>query len=69
MPTAILLPIDNGQLKATYKPSDSTISFYVNDIDIEKRPLLTLRLSDHNPTYQNYVGSKRLFLLTVWHSR
>ena len=47
--------VDSGQLKATYKPSNSTISFYVNDIDVGERPLLTLRLSDHNPEYWSYV--------------
>lgn len=47
--------VDSGQLKATYKPSNSTISFYVNDIDVGERPLLTLRLSDHNPKYWSYV--------------
>lgn len=47
--------VDSGQLKATYKPSVSTISFYVNDIDVGERPLLTLRLSDHRPDYQNYI--------------
>ena len=47
--------IDGGQLKATYNQSNSTISFYVNDISIDKRPLLTLRVSDHRPAYQNYI--------------
>ena len=47
--------VDSGQLKVTYKPSNSTISFYANDIDVGERPLLTLRLSDHNPEYWSYV--------------
>ena len=47
--------VNSGQLKATYNQSNSTISFYVNDISVEKRPLLTLRVSDHRPTYQNYI--------------
>ena len=50
--------VDSGKLNATYRPSDSTISFYVKDISIGKRPLLTLRLSDHRPNYQNYIGQQ-----------
>ena len=45
----------SGQIKATYNQSNSTISFYVNDISVGKRPLLTLRISNHRPTYQNYI--------------
>ena len=47
--------INSGQLKATFRPSDSTFSFYYNDIDIGERPLLTLRLANHNPQYQHYI--------------
>ena len=48
--------VDSGKLNATYRPSNSTISFYVKDISVGERPLLTLRLSNHRPTYQNYVN-------------
>ena len=47
--------VDSGQLNATYNQSENTISFYVNDISIGERPLLTLRVSDHRPTYQKYI--------------
>ena len=47
--------VDSGQLNATYNQSEDTISFYVNDISIGERPLLTLRVSDHRPTYQKYI--------------
>lgn len=49
--------VNSGQLKAKIKPSKSSISFYVTDIDMGERPLLTLRLSNHNPAYQNYIRS------------
>lgn len=49
--------VNSGQLKAKIKPSKSSISFYVTDIDMVERPLLTLRLSNHNPAYQNYIRS------------
>ena len=49
--------VNSGQLKAKIKPSKSSISFYVTDIDVGERPLLTLRLSNHNPAYQNYIRS------------
>ena len=52
----LLALINSGQLKAKYRASESTFSFYFNDIDLGERPLLTLRLADHNPTYQNYVN-------------
>ena len=52
----LLTLINSGQLKAKYRASKSTFSFYFNDIDLEEKPLLTLRLADHNPTYQNYVN-------------
>lgn len=49
--------VNSGQLKAKIKPSKSSISFYVTDIYVGERPLLTLRLSNHNPAYQNYIRS------------
>ena len=47
--------VNSGQLKATYEQEDETISFYVNNISIGKRPLLKLRVSDHRPIYQKYI--------------
>lgn len=51
--------INSGNLKATCNPSKSTVSFYVNDIETINRPLLTLtlRLSDHHPTLQDYIDN------------
>ena len=51
--------INSGKLKATCNPSKSTVSFYVNDIETVNRPLLTLtlRLSDHHPTLQDYIDN------------
>ena len=40
--------INNGSLNATYEESMSTISFYLSNIQNDKRPLLTLRLSNEN---------------------
>lgn len=47
--TNIIDLIKNGKLNATYKQSNTTISFYVNDINVGVRKL-TLRVSDHHPT-------------------
>ena len=51
--------IDNGKIKATYHQSQSTISFYVNDIVTPNRPLLTLtlRLSDHHTNLKKYISN------------
>ena len=45
--------INNGSLNATYEESEHTISFYLFDIQNEKRPLLTLRLSNHHENFSN----------------
>lgn len=49
--------IDSGEINGTYNQSKSSISFYVNDINVVERPLLTLRLSNHRPTYSKYIHS------------
>ena len=49
--------IDSCEINGTYNQSKSSISFYVNDINVSERPLLTLRLSNHRPTYSKYIHS------------
>lgn len=53
----LILLVNSGRLVATYNQSRTTISFYVNDIETAKRPLVTLslRLSDHNPKLQHNI--------------
>ena len=49
--------IDGGSINATYEESDTTISFYINDIDNGTKQILTLRLSDHDPNLDNYISN------------
>lgn len=51
--TKIINLINNGSLNATYEESEHTISFYLYGIQNEKRPLLTLRLSNHHENFSN----------------
>lgn len=51
--------INNGSLNATYEESKSTISFYLSNIQNEKRPLLTLRLSNHHENFNNRKNGGR----------
>lgn len=47
--------IKNGKLNATTEQNDNSISFYVYKTPTETIPLLTLRISDHRPTFQKYI--------------
>ena len=50
--------VDSGKITARY--DEDVVSFYVRDIEMGERPLLTLRLSDHRPNYQKYIRSDAL---------
>lgn len=49
--------IDNGTINAKYNESDTSVSFYINDIDNGVTSILTLRLSDHDPSLGDYVSN------------
>ena len=51
----IISDIDNGYINAVYHKSKTSISFYVNDVNKGKEPYLTLRLSNHKPSADNYI--------------
>lgn len=54
----LLQLISDGKLIADTEQSVDTISFYVYKTPTERVPLLTLRTSDHRPTFQKYINSK-----------
>ena len=49
--------IQSGQLKANWRQSKTTLSFYMNDIEGGEE-MKTLRLSDHRPILKRYVNIK-----------
>ena len=48
--------INNGVINAVYHKSDTTMSFYVNDINKGVEPYLTLRIADHKPSAETYFN-------------
>lgn len=54
----LMVLVDSGKITARY--DEDVVSFYVRDIEMGERPLLTLRLSDRRPNYQKYIRSDAL---------